>query len=532
LVKVAVYTIALNEAAHAERWANSAADADYRVVADTGSSDDTVERLIRAGVTVHEIAVRPWRFDIARNTAMALLPADADVCLSMDMDEFLAPGWRPKLEGMWTAGTTALYCQLALRWSLDEPNPHSWPAKKFHARWGYRFRRAVHEELVYTAGEEKAPGSDILIHHVQDRGKNTRAQYLPLLEIAHREDPNDSQICFWFGRDSMWAGRHDQAIAALEHYLALSASTWREERAEAMRCLARMQPDRKMHWLDRARNEAPQRRETWLDLAQEYHAQGDWLNMFWACANGIDKTHRTGSYLDDPGSWDHRIYDLGMLACWQLDIRERALEWGRQAAALSPGERRLRANLETVAAGKPGALATAPQARLYTSWGTTVFADPATGELRHGPLADSPDNAALLGDAIAAGSGRQGWLACRNGSAREPAICHADHAWAQSRALGNGDGPATATALRIVPLERGMVGLRAAGLFLCAEPDGRLSLSKPRCSTWECFLPAADWAAISGDRPADGDPAIDWPRIRSFAIPPTLHGHLRKPSSP
>jgi hypothetical protein len=33
-MKVAAYTIALNEAPHAERWARSAADADYRVVAD------------------------------------------------------------------------------------------------------------------------------------------------------------------------------------------------------------------------------------------------------------------------------------------------------------------------------------------------------------------------------------------------------------------------------------------------------------------------------------------------------------------
>ena len=58
-MKVAVYTIALNEAAHVERWANSAVDADYRIVADTGSTDDTVERLTEAGVTVHRIAVRP-----------------------------------------------------------------------------------------------------------------------------------------------------------------------------------------------------------------------------------------------------------------------------------------------------------------------------------------------------------------------------------------------------------------------------------------------------------------------------------------
>jgi hypothetical protein len=40
-LKIAVYTIALNESAHVERWANSAADADYRIVADTGSTDDT-----------------------------------------------------------------------------------------------------------------------------------------------------------------------------------------------------------------------------------------------------------------------------------------------------------------------------------------------------------------------------------------------------------------------------------------------------------------------------------------------------------
>jgi glycosyltransferase involved in cell wall biosynthesis len=41
-VKIAVYAIALNEAAHAERSAESAADADYRIVAETGSTDGTV----------------------------------------------------------------------------------------------------------------------------------------------------------------------------------------------------------------------------------------------------------------------------------------------------------------------------------------------------------------------------------------------------------------------------------------------------------------------------------------------------------
>ena len=39
--------------------------------------------------------------------------------------------------------------------------------------------------------------------------------YLPLMELAHREDPDDSQICFWLGRDYMWADRHAEGAALL-----------------------------------------------------------------------------------------------------------------------------------------------------------------------------------------------------------------------------------------------------------------------------------------------------------------------------
>ena len=344
---VAVYTIALNEAAHAERWANSAVDADYRIVADTGSTDDTVELLTRAGVTVHRIAVRPWRFDVARNTAMALIPSDAEVCLSMDMDEFLEPGWRPKLEAAWMPDATALHCRLALRSHIDDPAAKTWPAKKFHARWGYRFKRAVHEALFFTNGEEVARDcADLLVHHVQDRSKDTRAQYLPLLEVAYQEDPDDSQICFWLGRDYMWANRLDAGVEVLRRYLALPSSTWPDERCEAMRFLARMQPDDRMSWLDKARTEAPHRREVWLDLAEEFHTRVDWVNLFWACANGIERTHHTGSYLDDSHCWGSRLFELGAIACWHLDFMNRAVEWGQRALEMEPDNERLRNNLD------------------------------------------------------------------------------------------------------------------------------------------------------------------------------------------
>ncbi|CDX40910.1 putative Glycosyl transferase family 2 [Mesorhizobium plurifarium] len=346
-MKVAVYTIALNEAANVERWASSAADADYRIVADTGSTDDTVERLTAAGVTVHRIAVRPWRFDTARNAAMALIPNDVDVCCTMDMDRHLEAGWRGKLEAAWKPETTALFCKVSYRSSVDDPiELRGWPAKNFHHRWGYRFRRPVHEALQFSGDREVVTScDDIVMYEVQDHSKPTRGSYLPLMEVANKEDPNDGQICFWLARDLMWADQHKRATELLKHYLSLSTSGWGEERSEALRYIARMEPQDKLQWLDKARMEAPHRREIWLDLAEEFHSKGDWLNLFWAASNGIEKTRLTGSYLDDSSCWGFRLYDLGAIASWRLDAIEQAVVWGQQALDLDQNNQRLKDNL-------------------------------------------------------------------------------------------------------------------------------------------------------------------------------------------
>ena len=169
---------------------------------------------------------------------------------------------------------------------------------------------------------------------------------MPLMELAHKEDPGNSRIYFWLGRDYLWANQPENGAELMLRYLALPTSTWGEERAEAMRCLAAMQPDKKMFWLDKARLEAPHRREIWHDLAEEFHGQADWLNLFWACTNGIEKTRRTGSYLDDRHCWGFRLFDLGAIAAWHLNAMDRAVEWGQKAIELEPSDQRLKNNLD------------------------------------------------------------------------------------------------------------------------------------------------------------------------------------------
>ena len=60
-MKIVVYAVALNEEKHVKRFCDAAKDADMIVVADTGSTDDTVKLLEAEGVFVHHISIKPWR---------------------------------------------------------------------------------------------------------------------------------------------------------------------------------------------------------------------------------------------------------------------------------------------------------------------------------------------------------------------------------------------------------------------------------------------------------------------------------------
>ncbi len=119
-LKVAIYCVCKNEAANVAAWLDTAKAADVIVAADTGSTDSTPFKFEGRGdkVRSHEISVSPWRFDTARNAALALVPGDVDVCISLDMDERLAPNWRMVLERHWKPGTTRGSTRTASRRSL------------------------------------------------------------------------------------------------------------------------------------------------------------------------------------------------------------------------------------------------------------------------------------------------------------------------------------------------------------------------------------------------------------------------------
>ena len=81
-MKIAIYAISKNEEQFVKRFCDSAKEADLVLIADTGSTDNTVQIAKECGATVYEICITPWRFDKARDAALALLPKDIDICRS------------------------------------------------------------------------------------------------------------------------------------------------------------------------------------------------------------------------------------------------------------------------------------------------------------------------------------------------------------------------------------------------------------------------------------------------------------------
>ena len=153
-MKIAVYTIAKNEEKFAKRWADSCAEADYRIVLDTGSTDKTAEILHCCGVTVVQEIIDPWRFDTARNISLHHVPEDADWCIVLDMDEVLAPGWRKALEDHVVnnemAGVTRIRPWYVWSWKDGKPD-REFAGERIHSRNDYNKQTA--DSLPYFRDE-------------------------------------------------------------------------------------------------------------------------------------------------------------------------------------------------------------------------------------------------------------------------------------------------------------------------------------------------------------------------------------------
>jgi len=345
--KVCVYAIAKNEEQFVERWYKSMSEADKVYVLDTGSNDNTVKKLKELGVDVTVKNITPWRFDVARNASLELLPDDTDICVCTDLDEVFIPGWRKNLEEIWKEDTTRL--RYNYNWSFDnngKPNVNFY-IEKIHSRNNYKWTHPVHEVLTYTGkdSEKFMTTDEITVNHYPDSSK-PRSSYLPLLELSVKENPFDDRNMHYLGREYMYYGKWNECIDTLIKHLNLPSANWKDERSASMRFIARSYANLERYdeaklWLDKAINETPYLRDPYVERVLLEYRLKNYPEVIHYANLALNITKHAKSYINETFSWDHTIYDLLSISFYYLNRREEALFYINKAIEISPDNERL-----------------------------------------------------------------------------------------------------------------------------------------------------------------------------------------------
>jgi tetratricopeptide (TPR) repeat protein len=342
MVKIAVYAIAKNEAKHVKQWYETTKEADVRIVLDTGSEDNTYELLQKYPIEAHRATLSDFRFDMARNMAMDLIPADVDVCVVLDMDELLAPDFFDKIRESWKPETTRAW----VMWDTG----NIWATNnRVHSRYGHRWMYPCHEVIV-ADGEENTIVLDALGIHRPDNSK-PRSGYLPLLELGHREDPTDHRMIVYLCREYFLKGMWQELIDVGKKLEDIPG--WNVERAQTWRGIGQAYINlgndlEGLHWLQRGVEESPNDLEAWFPLAFYYYERKMWNHCYQASVV-VDSIKLQGNshYIADQ-SMQWRMYDLLSIACWNLGKKGSAKKYARKAVELNPDDERLVKNYEFI----------------------------------------------------------------------------------------------------------------------------------------------------------------------------------------
>ena len=342
-MKVAIYTICKNEEKTVERWYESTRDADYHILTDTGSTDGTVALARSLGITVHQVFLNPFRFDDARNASLLVVPEDVDYCVALDADEILAPGWREALEKAHVAGIDRPIYRRLEAFNPDGSVATEFNGFKVHRRFGIRWHYPIHEvpHWYSTEVEKQEFIEGFEVHHHQNK-ETSRAQYLPLLEMAVKENP-DARNLYYLGRELSYYKQWDRCTEMLKKYLELSI--FPQERASACRILGQADPKNAEEWFIKGTEEWASR-ESYLALANHYYLQKDWEACQLVAKRALDFDTKPMEFLAEAWAWGHMADDLVAVSAWQLGDYKTALEHGLKALNISSDDERLQNNVK------------------------------------------------------------------------------------------------------------------------------------------------------------------------------------------
>ena len=197
---------------------------DEIVVVDTGSRDDTVQRVRRFPTRLYHFA---WCHDFSAARNFALERASGEWILYIDADERLEVSNRA-LVGAVLADFSKVAWRLRFFPRIDW-TPYAEP-RLFRNDLRIRFEGVIHEsmlkgiEQVAVADGKEIGTCDVTLHHVgyEDDQSYKNVRNLPLLRARLARDPNHLYSWWHLGRTLHLAGDEEGAIAAWTHGMNLA----------------------------------------------------------------------------------------------------------------------------------------------------------------------------------------------------------------------------------------------------------------------------------------------------------------------
>lgn len=235
----AAYTICKNEIKYVEKWLYYTKDFDYRVILDTGSTDGTYEEFKKAGnVIVEQKTFTPWKFNVARNYNLDMIPKDVDWCLSPDLDEYFSINVLAQMEKTIKQypNVTNISCDRLDIYS-DEVRvgpPHKIGTNKIHRRHDYHWVQPIYEHLFWKHDDKKEVeiyNDDIYLIHDQDFKKKERPElYYKMLREEFEENPENCWtlwfLCSYYFKDQNVDGFIEAGSAFVKN-----AKPWDKDKA-------------------------------------------------------------------------------------------------------------------------------------------------------------------------------------------------------------------------------------------------------------------------------------------------------------
>lgn len=201
-MKTCIYTICKNEKLYIRRYLNKHQDSDYICLLDTGSTDGTYELLVKESLNnskliVNQINFDNFRFDVARNKCLDFIPKDTDICIKVDIDEYLSENWRYYLEKDFSKDKDFYgfnYIEKRGLLTYQSKIIKAGHLKKENIEWKY----PVHESLVSFEMGSSLYIKDITITHTPllKRNRSKVNLYNKLLELRRQEYEDEDTLFY------------------------------------------------------------------------------------------------------------------------------------------------------------------------------------------------------------------------------------------------------------------------------------------------------------------------------------------------